>query len=174
MTRKSTHVASWREAVPQFATIMDMAGMVDFLYLGLLLIAAAAGIANTSMMSTFERTHEFGMLLALGTRPNRIVHMVLTEAVITGLIGVAIGSFFGSALVIVTSQTGFDFGAMSGGGEEQAMAFQGISMSFYIYPIFKFQQVVYGAIAVTITCVLASAWPASLASKLEPAEAMRS
>jgi ABC-type lipoprotein release transport system permease subunit len=171
---KGMEVQSWREAMPEMARIMDMVGYFDFVFLGLLFVAAAAGIANTTMMSTFERTHEFGMLLALGTRPNRIIHMILLEAVILGLIGVAIGAFFGSIVVLITSQTGIDYGALSGGGEGESMAFQGVNLSFFIYPIFKFQQIIYGAIAVTITCVLAAAWPAAVASRLEPAEAMRS
>lgn len=167
-------VLAWYEAMPEMARIMDLVGYYDFIFLGLLFVAAAAGIANTTTMSTFERTHEFGMLLALGTRPNRIIHMILLEAIILGLIGVAIGSVFGSALVLITAQTGIDYGAMSGGSAEESMAFQGVNISFFIYPIFKFRLIVYGAIAVTLTCVLASLWPAMAASRLEPAEAMRS
>jgi ABC-type lipoprotein release transport system permease subunit len=167
-------VKSWREAMPEMAQIMDMVGYFDLVFLGLLFVAAAAGIANTTMMSTFERTHEFGMLLALGTRPNRIIHMILLEAVILGLIGVAIGSLFGSIVVLITAQTGIDYGALSGGGEGEAIAFQGVNLSFYVYPVFKAQQILWGAIAVSITCILAAAWPATVASRLEPAEAMRS
>ncbi len=46
----------------------------------LVFVAAIAGIANTLMMSTFERMHEFGMLLSLGCRPLRIVALIVLEA----------------------------------------------------------------------------------------------
>ena len=81
-------VLPWREVVPQLARMIAMKGWMDLFFVGVLFIAAAAGIANTAMMSTFERTHEFGMLLAVGTRPGRIVNMVLIESVVLGLLGV--------------------------------------------------------------------------------------
>jgi len=125
------------------------------------------------MMSTFERTHEFGMLLALGTRPGRIVRMVLIESIIIGLIGVAIGSLLGSSMVLITSHTGINYAAF-GGVKAEDVAMGGLSVSYVIYPMFEFRHIVFGVCAVTITSVLATVWPAALAARLEPVEAMRS
>ena len=76
------------------------------LVLLLVFIAAAAGVANTMLMATFERTREFGMLLALGTHPARIVRLVIAESIALGVIGALAGSAIGVALVAVTHQTG--------------------------------------------------------------------
>ncbi|MCP4641555.1 MAG: ABC transporter permease [bacterium] len=166
-------VLSWKQALPEFVRIIDMKGYIDLVFLGIVFIAAAAGIANTTMMSTFERRHEFGMLLAVGSRPSRIVGMVLIESVVLGFIGVLIGSILGSALVLVTAHTGIDYAAMSGSSAED-IAFAGVNFSFILYPVFEWKYVFMGLVAVTLTSVLASAWPASLAARLEPVEAMRS
>jgi len=166
-------VLSWREAAPELVRMIDIKGWMDVIFLAILFVAAAAGIANTAMMSTFERTHEFGMLLAVGTRPGRVVGMVLIESVILGLVGVTVGSILGSAIVLITSQTGINYAAL-GGISAEDIGYAGVSFSYTIFPRLELRHIVYGLCAVTLTSLLASLWPASLAARLEPAEAMRS
>ncbi len=168
-----TEVLPWRQLVPELARITDLKAWVDLIFVGIVFVAAAAGIANTAMMSTFERTHEFGMLLALGTAPRRIVRMVLYESVMLGLIGVAVGSVLGTAAVLITSETGINYAALSETRPED-VAFGGVSISFMVYPDFELRHVLFGVLAVTATSVIAATWPALLAARLEPVEAMRS
>ncbi|MFC1735499.1 ABC transporter permease [Candidatus Hydrogenedentota bacterium] len=169
---KETEVLSWQEALPEFVRMINMKSWFDLVFLAIVFVAATAGIANTSMMSTFERKHEFGMLLAMGARPARIIRMVLVESVIIGLLGVALGSALGTTAVYITSQTGIDYAAL-GGSEAETVAYKGISFSFIIYPQFELRHVLYGLFAVTLTSILAALWPAALAARLEPVEAMR-
>ncbi len=166
-------VLSWRRVVPMLEQIIALKGWMDLIFLGIVFAAAAAGVANTAMMSTFERRREFGMLLAIGARPRRIVRMVVLESVLLGLLGVAIGSLLGSLAVWITSRTGIDYAAL-GGAKASDVAYAGISFSFVIYPLFQFRHVVFGVVAVTLTSVLASLWPAFLVARLEPVEAVRS
>jgi ABC-type lipoprotein release transport system permease subunit len=165
-------VLSWREAMPEFSRMIDMKDWFDLIYLAIVFVAAAAGIANTSMMSTFERTREFGMLLAIGLRPARVVRMVLIESVLLGLMGVVIGSLAGTGLVLLTAHTGINYAALAG-MESADMAFGGMSFSYVIYPRFELRHILLGFIAVTLTSALAATWPATLAARLEPAKAMR-
>lgn len=167
-------VLPWKEALGEVALIFDLKEWFDLIFVAIVFLAAAAGIANTMMMSTFERTHEFGMLLALGTHPRRITSMILIEAVVLGLLGVAVGSAIGIALVLVTSRTGIDYGVFAGPGADLEVSFQGIVITYVFYPKLVFHTLFYGAVAVTVTSILAALWPASLAGKLMPAEAMRS
>ena len=166
-------VLTWQQAIPELARMMDFKGWIDFVFAGILFIAAAAGIANTAMMSTFERLREFGMLLALGTKPSRIMSMVLVEAVLLGLIGVVIGSILGAAVVLITSRTGIDYAGFAG-SEAEEVSFGGLNISYVMYPMFQIRQVAYGFIAVSLTSVIASTWPAILAARLEPVRALRS
>lgn len=170
-TLKDASIKTWREAVPEIVMVINVKKWFDLIFLSIVFIAAAAGIANTAMMSTFERKHEFGMLLAMGSRPRRIINMVVIESVILGLIGIVVGSIIGIVLVMILSRTGFNYAAL-GGGEADALSYKDITISLVIYPRLKMQQVVYGLIAVTLTSVVASLWPALLAARLEPVEAM--
>ncbi|MBN1674965.1 MAG: ABC transporter permease [Kiritimatiellae bacterium] len=167
-----TEVLSWRQAAPEFGNILDMKNWFDLIFVGIVFVAAAAGIANTMMMSTFERTREFGMLLAVGSRPARLVRMVVLESVILGLIGVLVGSLLGSAVVLITARTGIDYAALAGTDIEE-MSFQGLNISYVLYSKFEFRNILFGVVAVTLTSVLASLWPALISARLEPVEAMR-
>jgi len=171
----NAEVLTWKEAVPELASMINIKGYFDLIFVGILFLAAAAGIANTMMMSTFERTREIGMLLALGSGPGRLVRMIVLEATILGLVGVAIGSVLGTAVVLITSHTGINYVAIAGVGTGEALDFsyKGLNISLLIYPKFEFRHIIYGLVAVTLTSVLTSLWPAVAAARLEPAEAMR-
>jgi putative ABC transport system permease protein len=59
------------------------------------LLIGILGIANTMAMSVFERTHEIGVLRALGWKSRHVILLILTEATALGfsggLIGIAVG-----------------------------------------------------------------------------------
>lgn len=168
-------ILDWREAAPELVSMIELKDWMDLIFVAILFVAAAAGIANTMVMSTFERTREFGLLLAIGSRPMRIVLMVMLEAIILGLVGVAIGSALGSAAVLWTSHTGIDYAALTNlKGEDVEFAFQGLNISYVLYPTFEWRHISFGVIAVTFTSLVAALWPSVLAARQEPAEAMRS
>ncbi len=78
--------------------------------LGLAIIIAAFGIANTLRLSTIERTREIGLLRAVGMTRSQVRSTVRWEAVITALfgamLGVALGLFFGYAIVLALRDQG--------------------------------------------------------------------
>jgi putative ABC transport system permease protein len=57
----------------------------------LAIIVGVLGVMNTMLMTVFERTHEIGILLAVGWRRRRIVSMVLCESALLGLLGGIVG-----------------------------------------------------------------------------------
>ncbi len=116
---------------------------------GISLFVAGVGIVNTMTVSVIERTHEIGILKAIGSKNSDVLFLFLSEAAITGLIGGVIGSTLGIALAIFV------------GG------FIDISVSVSL-PLGLF---VVG-FAVT-TSILAGLYPALKASKLKPIEALR-
>lgn len=59
------------------------------------LIVGAIAVANTVLMSVFERTQEFGLLRAVGARPRYLFALVLTESVLLSLVGGAVGVLVG-------------------------------------------------------------------------------
>ncbi len=65
-------------------------------------------VANSINMTLFERTKEFGTLLALGDRPKTVVALIMTEAVLLGLIGATVGMFFGCVAAWSISAIGIE------------------------------------------------------------------
>ncbi len=165
-------VLDWQSAEPGMLELVQLVEVMWVFVLVLVFAAAAAGVANTALMSTFERTHEFGMLLALGTSPSRIVAMVVLESLALGATGAAIGTAIGAALVAWGHHTGVDFAAITGGGPTSLSAF-GMNFSLIIRPWLAVIDVVRADAAVVITALAASAWPAMRAARLQPARALR-
>ena len=166
-------ISPWTEIVPELVTILKTSDYVGYFVVAIVFIAAVAGIANTLMMATFERMHEFGMLLALGSRPRRLVHMIVVEAVLTGLLGIIIGTVLGYLFVFVTADSGIDMASWGGSGEVKDMAYKGLNLPLHVFPRLAPSDTLLGLIAVLFTSLVASLWPAWTAARLEPMEAMR-
>ncbi len=166
-------VLDWETLAPEMLALVRFVEIAWAFVLVLVFVAAAAGVANTMLMATFERSRELGMLLALGTRPGRIVRLVVAEALVLGVLGVVIGVALGGGVVAITHRTGFDYRAFTGGGPSE-LSFAGLRWSLVLYPRLALADVFRGAAAVLVTALLASAWPAARAARLEPSQALRS
>ena len=166
-------ILTWDEIVPSMAQLLQMAGKVNYMILVMVFLATIAGVANTMMMATFERAHEFGMLLALGCRPGRLIRVMAIESLTLGLVGVTLGSVIGIALTLYGVRNGIDLSGPGDAGQHAKLTFEGMSISMKIFPILKLKDVAGGVGAVCVTSVLASLWPARRIGRLEPVEAMR-
>lgn len=65
----------------------------------LALAVGAVGVMNTTLMSVFERTREFGVLRAIGWSRVRLLAMVWSEAFLISIIGAAAGIGLGFAAI---------------------------------------------------------------------------
>ncbi|MGE5246149.1 MAG: ABC transporter permease [Betaproteobacteria bacterium] len=165
-------VLDWRTLSPEMVSLVEIVQVAWVVVLGLVFVAAAAGVANTMLMATFERTREFGMLLALGTAPARIVQMILAESVALGAIGAVCGTAVAVALVAAVHSTGIDYATLTGGGPSE-LSFAGLHWSLRLYPTLAVVDVARAAAAVVITSIAAAAWPAIRVARLQPAAALR-
>ncbi|HEY7916922.1 MAG TPA: FtsX-like permease family protein [Acidimicrobiales bacterium] len=77
--------------------VNQLLGLV-YALLALAVLIALIGIVNTLMLSVFERTHEIGLLRAVGMKRRQIRAMIRSEAVILSLFGAVIGIVVGTAL----------------------------------------------------------------------------
>jgi ABC-type lipoprotein release transport system permease subunit len=165
-------VLDWQALAPEMITLVRMTELAGIMVLVLVLVAAAAGVANTMVMATFERTREFGMLLALGTNPARLMRLVVAESVALGLIGALAGAAVAIALVAVTHRTGIDYAWLAGGGPSE-LSFAGLRWSLRFHPTLQVGDVVRAIAAACATALLAAMWPAVRASRLQPVQALR-
>jgi putative ABC transport system permease protein len=67
----------------------------------LMAIIGTIGLASAMTVSVLERTREFGIMSAIGARRRVIVHLVLSEALMIGLAGLALAAVLGPLLGLV-------------------------------------------------------------------------
>ncbi|GAB3214011.1 ABC transporter permease [Marinactinospora endophytica] len=89
------------EVKEQFTTTLDTAFLAISALLGLAILIAVFGVANTMALSVLERTRESALLRALGLSRGQLRRMIGVEAVlvcVTGaLVGIGLGVLFGWA-----------------------------------------------------------------------------
>jgi putative ABC transport system permease protein len=88
----------------QQASVNQLLGLV-YVLLALAVLIALIGIVNTLMLSVFERTHEIGLLRAVGMRRRQVKAMIRSEAVILSIFGAIIGVVIGTALGVAFSSS---------------------------------------------------------------------
>ena len=135
----------------QAKQIDALLGLITAL-LGLAIFIALFGILNTLALSIFERTHEIGLLRAVGMARRQVRTMIRIEAVIIAVfgavLGLAVGVFFGWAMV-------------------RALRSQGVTV--LAFPV---GQLVSYIVVAGIFGVMAAAFPARRAAKLDVLQAI--
>jgi ABC-type lipoprotein release transport system permease subunit len=159
-------VLSWDKVMPHSKEVIDLSTIFMYLVLVIILIVVALGILNTMLMSIMERTREFGIMMALGTRPLQVVGLVLLESLFLGLFGVLIGVGSGLGINWMFAVNGVDLSAWSGAMDLVA------TLNPVIYPQTNPGNVVLSALATFAMTLAVSVYPAVKASRLKPVEAM--
>jgi len=72
----------------------------------IILFMVLLGVANAVNMSVFERMSEFGTMRALGNRSRFVSALILTECLLLGVVGAAVGVVAGSLLAWLISLVG--------------------------------------------------------------------
>ena len=119
LKRQGLAIRPWQVVQRPLAAAMELNTQIMWISVFVVFLIAAFGIVNTMTMSFLERYHEFGVLRALGTRPNRLMALVLTEAACLGAIGVALGLALGLAIYWPFSV----YGVTIGGAEAYGVSF---------------------------------------------------
>jgi ABC-type lipoprotein release transport system permease subunit len=84
-------VRPWTEFRPEMVEYANLVSSMEWMLIVFVFGMAIWGVANTMLMSSFERRREFAVLLALGGGPGFIVRSVLAEAVVLGAVALAAG-----------------------------------------------------------------------------------
>lgn len=121
-------------------------------------------IVNTLLMSVFERTREIGILSAIGMKGRQIIMLFLAEATLLGFGGIAFGSFLGWAISAYLGKVGVYFGDLGMG--------QDMLLTDRIYPYLTWDSAINLIVTAFLITVLASLYPARMAARMEPVEAL--
>lgn len=132
----------------------------------IVILVVAVLIANTLLMSVFERTREMGILAALGMKGRQIMLMFLFEAIILALAGIAVGQVLGIAVVAYLGQVGIGF------SEDALASVEGFAYGSRMYAEFAPDQAIILALFMFVVVTLVSLYPAWYAARLEPVKAL--
>jgi len=88
----------------QQAQVNQLLGLV-YALLALAVVIALIGIVNTLMLSVFERTHEIGLLRAVGMHRRQVRVMIRAESLILAIFGALIGIVVGTGLGVALSSS---------------------------------------------------------------------
>ena len=139
---------------------------------GISLLVAGIGIMNIMIVSLMERTREIGILKALGMKSRTVLLIFLSESIIMGLLGGAIGIGLGWTLATIVARSGFLTGGRQMVSTGQS-AFGGGGGGLAITPVLS-PTLLLGALAFgLIVSVVFAIYPAWRASRLKPVEALR-
>jgi len=158
-------VLNWEELMPGLRQGIEMDLTMGIIFYLLLIIVVAFSILNTFLMAIFERTKEFGVLMAIGTTPGRITKLLLIESISLTMVGIVAGIFIGCLLTLTFQYYGVDLS-----GASELLAQYGISG--IIYPKLSLLSALSGPLAVFLITFLAALYPALKIRKLQPVEAM--
>ncbi len=120
--------------------------------------AGIVGVSNIMMISINERTREIGIRKAIGATPASIISLVLHESFVITLLAGYVGLVLGVATI-----------------EFASWAFEHFKLQseFFRNPEIDFKTVITATIFLVFAGVLAGFFPARLAAKIKPVEALR-
>jgi putative ABC transport system permease protein len=151
-------VHTWAALSP-FSSIANMIDLLTLFIKIMLVSIVLISILNVMVMAVYERIREIGTIAAIGTPPRRILALFLTEGLLLGIGGAALGTAVSLAAIYALNlwQITFSFGMQ-----------QGLVLS----PAIGVKDTATIAALVVLMALLASLQPAWKASRMDPVKAL--
>ncbi|MBL8923731.1 MAG: ABC transporter permease [Myxococcaceae bacterium] len=162
-------VKSWGELIPILRRLEGLIDTVIVVISIFVYLLVGLGVLNTMLMSVLERTREFGVLMALGTRPAKVVALVIAESFWIATLAVAAGALLGGFATWWFSENAITL--FSNIGESFEM--EGLSLSTNFKTRFSLTDLGQAAAYVYVMALVVGIYPALRVVKLSPAEALR-
>lgn len=149
------------DQIEQIRTFFLIINSVLALLGGISLLVASLGIANTMLMSIFERTREIGIMKAIGAEDREIKLIFFVEAAIIGLLGGIVGVLAAWGLTVLANKLVYEFAL-----KPRAATY----VNFFDLPPTLWLGAILFAITVSI---IAALYPAARAARIDPVKALR-
>ncbi|MCW8348473.1 ABC transporter permease [Vibrio sp. ZSDZ65] len=156
---------AWFDIQPLLASMMATMDVSNQVMLIVFVVAMGFGIINIMLMSVFERTQEFGVLMAVGMPKFKIFMLIISETLFLGCVGAVLGVFSSVLVIGVLNVTGISLGSHSDG-----LGVYGVDT--VLYPQVSVDQYLMVLITVLFASSIAALYPARQILKQRPVEAM--
>lgn len=158
-------VSPWQEIETEFYKAMKADQTGIWIDLGIMLFIVSIGVLNTVLMTILERTKEFGILKAIGTRPKNIFIMVVLETALLASVSIFIGAFIALFINYKLSLIGIPY--------PMPIEIGGMALH-HLYGQVSFNNLWIPAVVVVLSSIGVSVFPAMRAANIVPIKAIRS
>ena len=158
--RSDLLVQDWQELNRSLFSAMALEKIAVFIALLCVILVASFGILGSNLMSVLEKAKEIAILKTMGCTDRLIQSIFITEGLCLGVLGGALGILSGIGLCLVLDRFGLPLGGSLQGFEELPVA---------IDPL----EVLLVGISSLAIVWLSSLYPARVASRMRPVEALR-
>lgn len=161
-------VVTWKDLAADVVAIAQAKrGGTSFILFSVFIIALI-GISNTILLAAFERTREIGMMAALGMKRGQIIRLFVLEGAMIGVLGSISGCILGILLNIPFIKYGINWGYLMRDIGDVGYRITGVSRG-----VWNPSTIVLAFVAGIVISALTSIYPARVASRLEPTEALK-
>jgi len=160
-------VLDWIDLMPGLIEGIKLDLISGLILYCILVLVVAFSILNTFLMAVFERTKEFGVMMAIGTTPRRLTKLLLLESIAMTVIGIVVGIIAGCLITWYFQVHGIVISGMS----EVVRQF---GIPERMYPKLSFLSVTIGPTLVLFITSLTALYPALRVRRLRPVEALAS
>ena len=165
--RTDATARNWDKVMPEVRQAIEIDRIGGELFFYIIEVLVVFSVVNTFIMTVFERTREFGMLLAIGMRPWSIVGLVQWEALWIWLVGSVVGIGLAAGLVLWLSIEGLYMGEAL---EEYAAQ---MYMPTRLYPAFAREAFTQAPLVMLVGTQIAALVSSLRVLRLRPVEALR-
>jgi ABC-type lipoprotein release transport system permease subunit len=166
---RGDEVVTWKEVSPEMAAGIEGDRAFSRILIGMVILVVMLGIASAQMTAILERHREFGVLAALGMKGRQVVALVVIEAVVIAVGGALVAILVGGAAAYVLATKGISLTVFIGEGT----AFGDILLDPHFYGEFGWWIIWQAFTLGIVATVLSSLYPAWMALRVDPVEALR-
>jgi lipoprotein-releasing system permease protein len=158
---KGFMATNWMEQNKAIFRALRLERLVTFITIGLIVFVAALNILISLTMMVMEKTRDIAVLMSMGTRKSQVRRIFVSQGVLIGVIGTAIGLVLGYTL----SWAGGHYHLL-------ALAPEVYSIDYVPFAPRALDGVLVALIAIVISLV-STIYPSWSAARILPAEALR-
>ncbi|HAK52980.1 MAG TPA: ABC transporter permease [Gammaproteobacteria bacterium] len=100
-------VSPWQVVEEAFYKSMQADLQGNYFAMAIIVFLVCIGVLNTVLMSVLERTKEFGVLRAIGSRPAQVFKLIFVETMLMATLSIALGYLLLIPLLTFLTQVGF-------------------------------------------------------------------
>jgi len=152
---------TWRSVAVFFVGVMKKQDAVIFALCLIFFCIVTSSIANTMILTLFERKKEIGTMMAIGIKARYVIKLIIMESAIIGVIGSVIGILVSAAVIEILQKVGLSY--MPPTGNDVVTIFPVASQPFMLLSF----------VIGVVSAIAGSIYPARKVLGVNPVDALR-